>query len=309
METDVGTVSEITHKDGGTLSAFLTNLAVLKNFGAENTGGVTETTYTFGINGLTKDETIETNVASTLNQSNIDYFRNLYTNMNTVYIHLQNLLFIVVGGFFLATLGGGKIQKYLENRGQSTGNKEPYLHKFFIPLLCAGVFYMPITSGGGVNSTMIQKIIQYFSIEANNIADKASSIGANIYMNKVYASTKINNSDDVVAGYEAKVEEQKNINAIAKKYMAYCEKRWANLKISGSKNAQSLDEVLALANFEELTARADESQLDTIEELKQELNMIQKFDVVDGGMDSIEQDITLQACAKAKAMRDSYAQE
>ena len=56
---------------------------------------------------------------------------------------------------------------------------------------------MPITSGGGVNSTIMQKIIQFFSIEANAIADKASSIGARTYMNKVYASVKINNSDDV----------------------------------------------------------------------------------------------------------------
>ena len=166
---------------------------------------------------------------------------------------------------------------------------------------------MPITSGGGVNSTMIQKIIQYFSIEANNIADKASSIGANIYMNKVYASTKINNSDDVVAGYEAKVEEQKNINAIAKKYMAYCEKRWANLKISGSKNAQSLDEVLALANFEELTARASEDKLDTINKLKEELNRLQQWDT-HGGMDNIEQDITIPACAKAKKFRDESSE-
>ena len=107
--------------------------------------------------------------------------------MNTVYIHLQNLLFVVVGGFFLATLGGAKVQKYLENRGQSTGNKEPYLHKFFIPLLCAGVFYMPITSGGGVNSTMIQKIIQYFTAEANHIADVASSIGSSTYVQKMIA--------------------------------------------------------------------------------------------------------------------------
>ena len=80
------------------------------------------------------------------NTENFAYYRALFNGMNTVYIHLQNLLFIVVGGFFLATLGGGKIQKYLENRGQSIGNKEPYLRKFFIPLLCAGVFYMSITS-------------------------------------------------------------------------------------------------------------------------------------------------------------------
>ena len=138
--------------------------------------------------------------------------------MNSVYIHLQNLLFVVVGGFFLATLGGGKIQKYLENRGQSTGNKEPYLHKFFIPLLCAGVFYMPITSGGGVNSTMIQKVIQYFTVEANNIADKAGSIGAKIYMEKVYATAKINNIAEVTENLELEQKDAKLTNAIANRY-------------------------------------------------------------------------------------------
>ena len=54
---------------------------------------------------------------------NLAYYKALFNGMNTVYIHLQNLLFIVVGGFFLATLGGGKIQKYLENRGQSQKTK------------------------------------------------------------------------------------------------------------------------------------------------------------------------------------------
>ena len=41
----------------------------------------------------------------------------------------------------------------------------------------------------------MQKIIQFFSIEANAIADKASSIGARTYMNKVYASVKITNNE------------------------------------------------------------------------------------------------------------------
>ena len=125
-------------------------------------------------------------------------------------------------------------------------------------------------------------------------------------MNKVYASTKINNSDDVVAGYEAKVEEQKNINAIAKKYMTYCQARWGELKNAG-KNAQSLDEVLALANFEELTARASEDQLDRINELKKELNRLQQWDT-HKGMNNIEQDITIPACAKAKKARDESAE-
>ena len=165
------------------LSHYLASLATLQNIKPEQTAGTT-LDYNFNLNINDLDTKIDFVIAQAINQANIEYFRELYYGMNEIYIHLQNLLFIVVGGFFLATLGGQKIQKYLENRGQSTGQKEPYLHKFFIPLLCAGVFYMPITESGGVNSTIIQNIIRYFTNEATTIADKASRIGLAKYTKK-----------------------------------------------------------------------------------------------------------------------------
>ena len=165
------------------LSHYLASLATLQNIKPEQTAGTT-LNYDFKLNIDDLDTKVDFVIAQAMNQANIEYFRELYYGMNEIYIHLQNLLFIVVGGFFLATLGGQKIQKYLENRGQSTGQKEPYLHKFFIPLLCAGVFYMPITESGGVNSTIIQNIIRYFTNEATTIADKASRIGLAKYTKK-----------------------------------------------------------------------------------------------------------------------------
>lgn len=165
------------------LSHYLASLATLQNIKPEQTAGTT-LNYDFNLRIDDLDTKIDFAIAQAINQANIEYFRELYYGMNEIYIHLQNLLFIVVGGFFLATLGGQKIQKYLENRGQSTGQKEPYLHKFFIPLLCAGVFYMPITESGGVNSTIIQNIIRYFTNEATTIADKASRIGLAKYTKK-----------------------------------------------------------------------------------------------------------------------------
>lgn len=165
------------------LSHYLASLATLQNIKPEQTAGTT-LDYNFNLSIKDLDTKIDFVIAQAINQANIEYFRELYYGMNEIYIHLQNLLFIVVGGFFLATLGGQKIQKYLENRGQSTGQKEPYLHKFFIPLLCAGVFYMPITESGGVNSTIIQNIIRYFTNEATTIADKASRIGLAKYTKK-----------------------------------------------------------------------------------------------------------------------------
>lgn len=165
------------------LSHYLASLATLQNIKPSETAGTTEK-YDFKLKIDDLETQVDFRIAQAMNQANIEYFRELYYGMNEIYIHLQNLLFIVVGGFFLATLGGQKIQKYLENRGQSTGQKEPYLHKFFIPLLCAGVFYMPITESGGVNSTIIQNIIRYFTNEATTIADKASRIGLAKYTKK-----------------------------------------------------------------------------------------------------------------------------
>ena len=179
---------------GINLSHYLSGLATLQNIAPENTAGTT-LEYKFGeklgIDGL--DTKVDFRIAQAMNQANIDYFKELYYGMNSVYIHLQNLLFIVVGGFFLATLGGQKIQKYLENRGQSTGQKEPYLHKFFIPLLCVGVFYMPITDSGGVNSTIVQNIIRYFTNEATTIADAASRVGLQQYAKKFDKEHNIRN--------------------------------------------------------------------------------------------------------------------
>ena len=183
-------VEEVEDKAGMILSAYLASLAVLKDIETKDTAGKVVARVDFKT-GQEQSQVVE-QTAQNFNQRNIDYFKNLYNNLNEVYMHLQNLRFIVVGGFFLATLGGGKIQKYLENRGQSTGNKEPYLHKFFIPLLCAGVFYMPITYSGGVNFAMIQKIIQYFTAEANHIADVASSVGSQAYARKMTENIGVN---------------------------------------------------------------------------------------------------------------------
>lgn len=195
--------TETSVSGGINLSHYLSGLATLQNIAPENTAGTTAE-YKFGeklgIDDL--DTKTDFRIAQAMNQANINYFKELYYGMNEIYIHLQNLLFIVVGGFFLATLGGQKIQKYLENRGQSTGQKEPYLHKFFIPLLCAGVFYMPITESGGVNSTIVQNIIRYFTNEATTIADAASRVGLQQYAKKFNEEHNIRNQ----------IEKQEQIN-------------------------------------------------------------------------------------------------
>lgn len=127
-------------------------------------------------------------MADKFNKANMAYFSNLYYYMKNIYFHLQNLLFVVVGGFFLGTLGFKKIQTYLEYKGQGSGKNEPYMHKFLIPLITAGFFYMPIPETKDTSSTIVQKIIRYFTAQANNIADLASAQGGATYMNKLFSS-------------------------------------------------------------------------------------------------------------------------
>lgn len=127
--------------------------------------------------------------ADGFNKANLAFFSNLFKNMQDVYTHLQMLLFTVVGAFYIFTIGSQKIQVYLENKGEYQGSSQPYLHKFFIPILGVAFFFAPIPDSAGVNSTIMQNIIRYFTAEATTIADIASAKGAETYLNKIYAST------------------------------------------------------------------------------------------------------------------------
>ena len=90
-------VADIEQKDGFKLSDYIVGLAVLKGFDVDKAAGMRETINEVGgLFSSFKESSSEktTNVAKTLNQANINYFKNLYYSMNSVYIHLQNLLFI-----------------------------------------------------------------------------------------------------------------------------------------------------------------------------------------------------------------------
>ena len=129
--------------------------------------------------------------AEGMNQANLTYFVELFTSMNEIYKHLQNLLFIVIGGWFVGTIGTQKFLKYLENKGEGSGGNQPYLHKFLIPILGVSFFFAPIPEGNLPNqsTTIVQNIIRYFTATGNQIADMAGSIGAKVYMQKLYNRT------------------------------------------------------------------------------------------------------------------------
>lgn len=133
--------------------------------------------------------------ADYFNKANLAYFSNLFSNMQEIYNYLQNLLFICIGAFFLGAIGTKKIQTYLERNNEQSPSKEPYLHKFYIPLLATGIFFAPIPEDAGMSSTLFQNLVRYFTQQATNIADRASIIGLETYTQKLYATIGAMNAE------------------------------------------------------------------------------------------------------------------
>lgn len=168
----------------------------------------------------------KTSAVDGFNKNNMAYFSDLFMNMEKVYQHLQILLFVVVGGFYISSIGANKLQVYLENRGESASN-QPYLHKFYIPLLMVGTFFMPIPEANGTaHSTMVQNTIRYFTAESTKIADMASAIGGKTYMDKIYKSIGGINYAGVVSLLNQKYEKQYIATEGEKIYQNTCAKRY-----------------------------------------------------------------------------------
>lgn len=167
--------------------------------------GISNTQAPMSVSGK---EYQKTSAIDGFNKNNMAYFSDLFMNMEKVYQHLQILLFVVVGGFYISSIGANKLQVYLENRGESASN-QPYLHKFYIPLLMVGTFFMPIPEANGTaHSTMVQNTIRYFTTESTKVADMASAIGGKTYMDKIYKSIGGINYAGVVSLLNQKYEKQ-----------------------------------------------------------------------------------------------------
>ena len=132
-------------------------------------------------------KTDKLDILDSFNKKNMGYFNELFSGMEKIYQHLQVFIFVLIGGFFVMQIGASKLQAYLENRGESEG-KQPYLHKFYIPLLMIGIFFMPIPEGNGHQSTVMQNMIRYFAQYSAKMADMAGAAGTNVYLNKIYNS-------------------------------------------------------------------------------------------------------------------------
>ena len=168
-------------------------------------------------------------LADGFNKANMSYFSNLFKNMNEIYNYLQNLIFVLIGGFYLATLGTKKLFTYLEHREEQQLN-QPYLQQFFVPLVAFAVFFMPIPEGKSNQdqATIVQNIIRFASSRATDIADIASAKGANTYINKIIASVGGSDNQQERMLIYAKLKNEK-LNQYAKDEYRKCEDRYGGL--------------------------------------------------------------------------------
>ncbi|KAA3682592.1 hypothetical protein E3U40_10120 [Campylobacter fetus subsp. venerealis] len=168
-------------------------------------------------------------LADGFNKANMSYFSNLFKNMNEIYNYLQNLIFVLIGGFYLATLGTKKLFTYLEHREEQQLN-QPYLQQFFVPLVAFAVFFMPIPEGKSNQdqATIVQNIIRFASSRATDIADIASAKGANTYINKIIASVGGSDNQQERMLIYAKLKNEK-LNQYAKDEYKKCEDRYGDL--------------------------------------------------------------------------------
>ena len=228
-----------------------------------------------------EDKYNKTSAIDGFNKNNMAYFNDLFINMEKIYQHLQILLFIVVGGFYLSSIGANKLQTYLESRGESESN-QPYLHKFYIPLLMVGTFFMPIPEANGLaHSTIVQNTIRYFTIQSTEIADMASAIGGKTYMDKIYKSIGGINSDGIESLYNdwrvAKYTYEKGIE----NYEKTCKERYSKLTTQDTPT-----------NFMRLSDKQKEELSQTVEEDRN-----QKA--------GTEYDITIGACMQLESQINS----
>jgi hypothetical protein len=133
-------------------------------------------------------------VSESLNKANLAYYSNLFSNMGEIYGYVQNLLFVFIGLFFVGKVGFDKGLRALDKSKESAGETQ-WIGKFYIPVIAVGFFFAPIPEDAGMNATIIQKMIRFMTIEANIIADKASAIGVNTYMQRLYANVGVMNAE------------------------------------------------------------------------------------------------------------------
>ena len=213
-----------------------------------------------------------TSASDGFNKSNMGYFSDLFLANEEIYQYLQFLIFTLVGGFFVTKIGAEKIQTYLENRGESD-SKQPYLHKFYIPLIALGLFFMPIPEANNkAHSTIIQNVIRLFAAMSTDVADRASATINNTYMNKIYKSIGYVSPQSAGNLVEAKIKNEYVVEKIDQIYKKTC--------------AQRFDKSYGITSYQYLATLTDEEKKKIFEREQSDLKNVT----------GTKADITLDAC-------------
>lgn len=204
---------------------------------------------------LSTVDVTQTSVADGFNKNNMAYFSNLFLANEKIYQHLQIIIFILVGGFFVSRIGAEKIQVYLENRGESSG-KQPYLHKFYIPIIMVGTFFMPIPEANNLaHSTIVQNMIRYFATESTRVADIASATINRVYLEKIYKSLGILTPDGIDVLVDRQAKAKYTHEQISQIYQQTCKQRFPE-----AYNAPTLEYITSLTEEEKKKLQEKDKQ-------------------------------------------------
>lgn len=205
-----------------------TGILTLKNpsaiYGTNTTINQNDATDWRALFGVKVDSPELVASADSINKTNLAYYVDLFSSFNKYYSQIQNLLFIMIGGYFLALMGGKKILNYLQQNNQQD---KDYLKHFVIPAVASAIFFVPIPESGGMNSTIIQNFIRYSTTTSIKIADDMSKVGTEVYMRKIFNSvgSQIASEEKEIRNiYErAKVQTQ-----MYEEVLNYCKKAYPN---------------------------------------------------------------------------------
>lgn len=174
---------------------------------------------------------------SSLNSANLGFFVNLIYGFQKIYAYLQYFMFIFIGAFFLIIY----IWEIAVNKIGKTGEKEK-MNKFVIPLVMILLCFVPIPKQGGITTTPIQSIIQYYMQHSNQLADRVSIIGSEAYIKKLYGLLGTNKAYEEKELAERVLNLNKAINFMKSTYLM-CRNAFPNHKeIFSYKSFQISDE-------------------------------------------------------------------
>lgn len=178
---------------------------------------------------------LENNFFQSLSSGNLGFFVNLIYGLQKVYAYVQYFMFIFIGAFFLIIY----IWEIAVNKIGKTGEKEK-MNKFVVPLVMILLCFVPIPKQGGITTTPIQSILQYFMQHSNQLADRVSLIGSEAYIKKLYTLLGTNKVYEEKELAERVLNLQSAIGAYTKTYTE-CKKRF-EVHYKQYKNFQSKDE-------------------------------------------------------------------